>query len=276
MEKDNKSLSNRVKYGRHVSKSALQKGQFMVFSVAPAHTPAVFKRILCLTFFCAFAISFSGCSVFYNKFYTDPDKCYKEALVKKPFDAAIVPGFPHQKDNWSQVVKGRVYWALFLYKHGMVKNIIFSGSAVYSPYIESEVMALYAQELGIPKECIFTEIKAEHSTENLYYSYELAKNKGFKTIVLATDPAQSSFLKSFKRKFKLDLQFIPILYDTLKVMNKTDPDIEEEKAFVPGFIPITEREGIFKRLRGTRGHVIKKMIRKSKKLQRKKKNISNT
>jgi uncharacterized SAM-binding protein YcdF (DUF218 family) len=229
------------------------------------------KSILYLAFFGASGISLSGCSVYYNKFYTDPDKCYKEAIAKEPFDAAIVPGFPHQKDNWSQVVKGRVYWAVYLYKHGMVKNIIFSGSAVYSPYIESEVMALYARELGIPQECIFTETRAEHSTENLYYSYELAKNKGFKTIALATDPAQSSFLKSYKRKFKLDIEFIPILYDTLKVINKVDPDIEEEKAFVPDFVPLTEREGIIKRLRGTRGHVIKKLIRKNKKLKRKNK-----
>jgi uncharacterized SAM-binding protein YcdF (DUF218 family) len=222
------------------------------------------KLISELLIVCIMGISIGGCSIYYDRFYTDPQKCYNEARYHEPFDAIIVPGFPHQKDKWSLAVKGRVYWAIFLYQHGIAKNIIFSGSAVYSPYIESEVMALYALKLGVPIEHIFTETKAEHSVENLYYSYELAQSKGFKTLALATDPAQSSFLKNFKRKFKLDVQFIPIIYDTLLAMNKINPDIEEEKAFVPNFIPITERESLFKRLRGTRGHVVKKLIRRKK------------
>jgi uncharacterized SAM-binding protein YcdF (DUF218 family) len=214
-------------------------------------------------------LSLSACKAYYNAFYTDPEKCYKEALTQKPFDAIIVPGYPHQKGRWSDVVKGRVYWATYLFKKGMTKNIIFSGSAVYSPYLESEIMALYAIRLGIPKENIFIETKAEHSAENLYYSWILGKTKGFQKMALATDPAQSSFLKSFKRKFKLDMEFIPIIYDTLKTIKKIDPEIEDKKAFVENFVPITEREGILKRLRGTRGHVIKKLIRNNKKLKKK-------
>ncbi|MDB5271883.1 MAG: hypothetical protein JWO58_250 [Chitinophagaceae bacterium] len=205
----------------------------------------------------------SGCFIIRNNFYTDPEKCYNEALLEKPFDAIIIPGFPHDSvKGWDRIVKGRIYWALFLYQKGMTKNIIFSGAAVYTPFVESKVMALYAEQLGIPKEHIFVETQAEHSTENLYYSYTLAKQQGFKTIALATDPVQSSFLVSYKRKFRLTgLKFIPIIYDTLKVMNKADPMIDDHSAYVVNFVPLIERESLYKRVRGTGGAKIRKILK---------------
>jgi hypothetical protein len=212
------------------------------------------------------AASTTGCFIIRNNFYTDPEKCYTEALADKPFDAIIIPGFPHDSiKGWDRIVQGRVYWALFLYQKGITKNIIFSGSAVYTPYVESKVMALYAEQLGIPKEHIFVETQAEHSTENLYYSYILAQKQGFHTIALATDPVQSSFLVSYKRKFKLtNLKFIPILYDTLMVMKKADPKINADSAFVKDFIALPERESLYKRVRGTGGAKIKKLLKQQR------------
>ena len=84
----------------------------------------------------------------------------------------------------------RVLWSKFLIDKGYANNVIYSGSAVYSPFVESKIMALYGKELGIPEQNIFTEEKAEHSTENLFYSYEIAKQMGFIKIALATDPFQ--------------------------------------------------------------------------------------
>jgi hypothetical protein len=65
---------------------------------------------------------------------------------------------------------------------GSAKNVMYSGSSVYSPYYEGEVMAMYAAAIGIPKEHIFTETKAEHSTENLYYGYHKSRKLGFKKL----------------------------------------------------------------------------------------------
>ncbi len=96
-----------------------------------------------------------------------------------------------ENGKWDRVMMGRIYWAKFLYEKGIAKNIIFSGSAVYSPYYEAEIMRLYAIELGIPKENIFAETKAEHSTENAYYSYKYGKKLGFNKMALASDPFQS-------------------------------------------------------------------------------------
>ena len=98
------------------------------------------------------------------------------------YDVIIVPGVPFENNNWSDAMKNRVYWSKYLYDHGIAKNIIYTGSAVYSPYYEAEIMALYGEALGIQKHNIFTETKAEHSTENVYYSYKKAKKIGFKKV----------------------------------------------------------------------------------------------
>lgn len=183
------------------------------------------------------------------------EKMYLEA-ESKTFDAIIVPGVPFNNESWSDVMKIRVYWSKFLYEKGIAKNIIYSGSAVYSPYYEAEIMALYAQELGIPSEHIFTENNAEHSTENVYYSYKYSKLLGFKSIALATDPFQSKMVKSFIRKeLKGKITVIPIIYDSLRALNPPmfDPTIDPITAFDSAFISITEREGFWKRLQGTRG-----------------------
>ncbi|HET6243727.1 MAG: YdcF family protein [Bacteroidetes bacterium] len=216
-----------------------------------------------------FICMITGCAKFYSKYYTDPELYYTEALAKAPFDAVIVTGFPYNKGGWNATLKARVYWGIYLYEQGMVKNIIFSGSAVYSPYVESKIMALYAQALGIPENNIFIETKAEHSTENLYYSYKLAQDKGFKTIALATDVPQSSFIKSVNNKFGLDVQFIPMKYDLLKTIPKIDPEIDEKKAFEQDFVSIIEREKFRTRLQGTRGKKIKKLIKQEKTKQKK-------
>jgi len=194
-----------------------------------------------------------------------PEKKYQSVVRHAPFDAVIVPGFPHQKGNWSMVVKCRVHWAVYLYKKGIAKNIIFSGSAVYTPYVESEIMALYAEKMGIPREHIFIENKAEHSSENLYYSYVLAKENGFKSIAVASDAIQCGFLKRFKNKFNLDdVRFIPIVYDDLKLKEYPDPIINQDEAFVRDFVSLKERENFFERYRGTHGYKIKQLLKENK------------
>jgi len=172
------------------------------------------------------------------------------------FDAIIVPGVPFENNQWDRVMKGRVYWAKYLYDRGITKNIIFSGAAVYSPYYEGKIMALYAEALGIPKTNIYTESMAEHSTENIYYSYKLAKKLGFKRLALASDPFQTKLMRKYIHK-KIDpaMPVIPFVVDTLKIIEPgmIDPPIDYQQAFKEDFISLKKREGFFKRWRGTRG-----------------------
>jgi uncharacterized SAM-binding protein YcdF (DUF218 family) len=190
-------------------------------------------------------------------------KLYQEALEKKPYDVIIVPGVPLENGKWSRVMKGRIYWSKYLYDQGVTRNIIYSGADVYTPYVEGEIMVSYAVALGIPKEHVFSENHAEHSTENVFYSYKLARQLGFKKIALASDPFQTRMLRKFTRnKVSRDIAMIPMVEDELRSMEPQmkDPVIDPGEAFRKDFINIKKREGLWKRLRGTLGKNIDRSL----------------
>lgn len=197
------------------------------------------------------ALVVASCSFSQNKSKT----LYNDA-ASKSYDAIVVPGVPFENGEWSQTMKGRVLWSKYLYDRGIAKNIIYSGSAVYSPYIEAEIMAEYAKALGIPAVNVFTETKAEHSTENIYYSYHLAKKLGFSTVALASDPFQTKMLKKMvKKHMGTEVGLIPIVFDSLASMEERhwDIKIDYHSLLINDFTSITERESFRKRFRGTRG-----------------------
>jgi uncharacterized SAM-binding protein YcdF (DUF218 family) len=197
---------------------------------------------------------FSGLILFYSCSYSSrAAKSQLENAGTKVCDVIVVPGIPLKDGKWSVTMKGRIYWAKYLYDKGITKNIIFSGSAVYTPYYEGIVMALYAIAIGVPQEHVFYETDAEHSTENIYYSYQKAKKLGFNKIALASDPFQTKSLKSFAhKKLSRDIAMLPMVMDTI-----IDPLIDIQKAFNKDFISIKKRQGFFKRLKGTMGYNIK-------------------
>jgi hypothetical protein len=125
---------------------------------------------------------------------------------------------------------------------------------VYSPFIEAEIMALYGEALGIDSSNIFTETNAEHSTENIYYSYILAKKLGFNKVAVATDPFQTAMLEQFVDS-ELDgkLDYVPIVFNLLEEIDTISPIIDPQKARVNNFESLKEREGFWKRLKGTMG-----------------------
>lgn len=206
----------------------------------------------CLSFVSAVAILLNACS-----FSEKASQRYYEKASAKSYDMIAVPGVPFTPETgWDSTMKARVYWAKHLYDKGIAKNIMFSGSSVGSPYYEGKIMALYAVALGIPEKNVYTETKAEHSTENLYYVYLKSKRLGFTHIALATDPFQAKQLKRFaKKKISADMGLIPIVFDTLRKMQPfmINPAIDYPKAFDSKFVPLKERESFWKRFRGTMG-----------------------
>jgi len=172
------------------------------------------------------------------------------------YDLIVVPGVPLENGQWSRIMKARVYWSKYLIEKGIAKNVMYSGGAVYTPYVEAEVMAQYAAAIGIPKEKIFTEPMAQHSTENIYYSHKKAKKLGFKKIALATDPFQTRMLKRYIRnKISDEVALIPIVFDTLKTMETSmiDPALTFQTVDTTGFVALPERKGFFERMKGTMG-----------------------
>lgn len=182
-----------------------------------------------------------------------PKKTFNKNIVKQPFDAIIVPGFPYDGEYWDKVMMIRVQWAKMLIDSGYTKNIIFSGGAVYTPYVESKVMFEHAKAMGIPESKMYIESNAEHSTENVYYSYRIAKEKGFKNIALATDPYQLKNLRSFIRKYDLPIALLPIVFSQLTQTERLDPKPNCENAKISPFVSLPERESLLTRLQGTFG-----------------------
>lgn len=187
-----------------------------------------------------------------------PRKRLKRCAEIKPIDVAIVPGLPLFHGQWDTLLKTRMLWSVYLYRKGYVKNIIFSGNAVYTKWREGHCMADIAKELGVKQEHIFVDTIAEHSTENLFYGIELAKQRGFKTIALASDPFQCGMLHKFaKRKMNTKVYLLPVVFDSIQQDFNVSVVLDTTRNVKPNFVPLEERQSQKERLKGTRGRNIK-------------------
>ncbi len=215
----------------------------------------MFKKLIIFVIF----ISLLSCS----------DRVYKRAVKHAPYDAIIVPGVPYHGKDWNDIMKMRVYWSYLLWKRGVAEHIVYSGGAVYTAYYEAIVMKLYAEKLGIPGNIIFTDTLAEHSTENLWYSYKLARKQGFKKIALATDPMQNFTVRKFKLDNELDIRSIPIIFEQIDTfMNLPNPKIDPLPAYKKNFVSIEKRESKFKQFMGTLGLNIKSKDKRLNRIER--------
>jgi hypothetical protein len=180
-------------------------------------------------------------------------KAYEIAEPNMPFDAIIVPGVPFDS-GWSNIMKMRVLWSVELYKKGVANKVIYSGSSVYTPYVEAEIMALYAEKLGVPRADILIENRAEHSTENLWFGNLLAHKHGLTNIALATDPFQNAMLRSYANRKDIPMDFVPVILDQIKpISDKTQVTIDPSSAYVENFVALPDRESRSKRFAGTMG-----------------------
>ncbi len=194
-------------------------------------------------FFLVFTtVAFSSCM---NGYFI-PKKQMKYAKQFAPYDVIIVPGIPFVNGEWDNTMKTRVLWSVYLYETGFAKNIIYSGSSVYSPYFESEIMKLYAIELGVDAGHIFIEKEAMHGVENLYYSYILAKELGFKNIALATDPAQNTQIGYYGKPMVNRVKLVPAIIDKINFESLDSVVVNSEFAYNSNFkaygdVPILQR-----------------------------------
>ena len=195
---------------------------------------------------------FSACT--FSRF---SKKSYEHAVASKPYDVIIVPGLPYDKEKTSSVMKMRLFWAKYLYDSGYTHNIIFSGGAVYTPFVESIAMKVISDSLGIPAGRMFSETEAEHSTENVYYSWKMARGLGFDKIAVATDPFQAYMLRQFIRKHTPGVDVIPIIYDKIDYESRELPAIDTTSSYRSDFVSLKEREGFLERFRKTMGKRIK-------------------
>ncbi len=177
---------------------------------------------------------------------------YNRYVTGAPYDVIIVPGLPYDTTQRNTLLKVRMFWAKSLYDKGIAKNIIFSGGAVHSPWVEGKVMKILADSMGIPPANTFTEEQAEHGNENLYYSCKLAQRLGFIKIAVATDQYQDFFLSRYINKKMPGLAQLPVCVDSFPVYDKKQlPHINPHWAFVTAFKPLNERVGRLDRIKAS-------------------------
>lgn len=159
-----------------------------------------------------------------------------------PYDVIIVPGVPFDNNKVNPIYKARMLWAKWLFDRKVTKNIIFSGSAVHTPYVEGHAMKIMADSLGIPAGHTFAESRAQHTTENVDYGIQLARQLGFKKIAIATDPFQSHFIRRFLNKWKLNVALVPFPLQMMPLYHKrTVPQINASEAYIANFVPLDKR-----------------------------------
>jgi len=183
---------------------------------------------------------------------------YQKVTKNGPYDAVIIPGAPLGDKSLSTILAARIMWAKYLYDNKIAKNIIFSGAAVHTPYVEAMVMQIYADSLGLPREHTFAETKAKHSTENAYYGMQMAKQLGFKKVAVATDIFQTILLNNFLKRRCERMVSVPVVFKRIYKNRKTPPilpiiDVTAAHVDEADFIPLNDKENFFKRLSGTLG-----------------------
>lgn len=168
---------------------------------------------------------------------------YHKHVTKAPFDVVIVPGLPYDTANLNPLLKARMLWAKELYENGIARHIIFSGSAVHSPYVEALVMKIMADSMGIPTQHTFIEDKALHSHENIAYGVKKALGMGFKNIAIATDPIQSFMARKYIRLYHSHVSLLPFSVSAMAGYYKAQfPKVDACDAYVEDFVPLRERQ----------------------------------
>jgi hypothetical protein len=175
------------------------------------------------------------------RFKSHTNDTYAISLKHAPYDVIIIPGSPYDSLEPNYMLKVRMHWAKYLFDKGITRNIIFSGAAVHTPFVEGICMKAIADSMGIPLQFTFAETKALHGIENISLGLEMAKNLGFKKTAVATDPFQSYFLSNKVEVTNPSLAFLPLSVDSMEAYDRALPRINAKSAFVENFVRLKER-----------------------------------
>jgi uncharacterized SAM-binding protein YcdF (DUF218 family) len=114
---------------------------------------------------------------------------YGSGAVPVNADAAIVLGAASYGNKPSPVFRERINHAIWLYQHGYVKKIIFTGARDSgNEPAASAVASLYASGRGVPIQDILGEDQSTTTEENLSCARDLAFNNGLRTFLIVSDP----------------------------------------------------------------------------------------
>lgn len=104
-----------------------------------------------------------------------------------PLDVAVVLGCPADDDGQASLCElCRIKSAVRAYREGRVRNLLFSGNAAHSPFVEADVMADLAEQNGVPKDHVLREPRAYTTWQNLRYAKQLLDEKKLQTVLIVS------------------------------------------------------------------------------------------
>ena len=110
----------------------------------------------------------------------------------------IILGYPADENGEpGEILKARLDKGIEIYKHGFASKIIVSGAAVYNPFVEAEVMAVYCIKNGVAAKDIIMEPNARNTYENAKLVKGIMENEQYEKALVVT----SSFHKLRAKKY---------------------------------------------------------------------------
>lgn len=107
----------------------------------------------------------------------------------RPSDCIIVLGAAIAGTEPSPVFAERIRHAVYLYKQGFAKQLIFTGGIGQGQhYSESRIARHFAQQLAIPNTAILIEEHSRTTQENLVEAAKLMHAHGLTSAIIVSDP----------------------------------------------------------------------------------------
>lgn len=114
---------------------------------------------------------------------------YSKQYSEGKSDVAIVLGAAINNGEPSPIFRERINHSIYLYKIGVVENIIYTGGIGKGQVqSESEVAKSYAISKGVKAEDILTEEKSKYTVENLFEAKKIMDSLKLTSALLVTDP----------------------------------------------------------------------------------------
>lgn len=159
---------------------------------------------------------------------------YKNQLVET--DAAIVLGAAVWDNLPSPVLRERIDHAIWLYKKGYVKKIIFTGGKAHKGELaESEVARIYAVDHGVPVNDTYIESHSKITEENLENAKGIANDAGLDTFTIVSDPLHMKRSVLMANQLGMNVYSSPTPSSVYKSLETKLPFLVRETFFYIGY-----------------------------------------
>jgi uncharacterized SAM-binding protein YcdF (DUF218 family) len=133
------------------------------------------------------------------------------------FDVIIVLGFPANPDGSpAPEQRERTLEGVREYRAGVAPRIIMTGGPAHNQYAEAHVMALLAEQEGVPYPAVFEEDHAQNTIQNAYYSVKMMQAHGWHSAEVISSPSHlrraSLIFKQFPIQWRMHAAHWPASY----------------------------------------------------------------